>query len=41
MELPFELADLELHLYWHKSRSEDQANRWMRDRIMDVTAEYL
>ncbi len=41
MELPFNLADLELHLYWHKSRDEDQANRWMREKIIEISPSYL
>lgn len=41
LELPFELAELEMHLYWHKSRDADQANRWMRERIMENSAGYL
>ncbi len=40
LELPFELPEMELHLYWHKSRDADQANQWMRDRIIEVTADY-
>lgn len=34
-ELPFALTELELHLYWHKSRDADQANRWLRERIVE------
>tara|TARA_R110002073_G_scaffold306866_4_gene476274 strand:- start:979 stop:1875 length:897 start_codon:yes stop_codon:yes gene_type:complete len=34
-ELPFALPELELHLYWHKSRDKDPANRWMRQLITD------
>jgi len=35
LELPFDLPDLDLHLYWHKSRDTDPANRWMRHKIME------
>ncbi len=35
LELPFDLPDLDLHLYWHKSRDTDPANRWLRDKIME------
>ncbi|MCF8474353.1 MAG: LysR family transcriptional regulator [Emcibacter sp.] len=38
MTLPFTLPDLELHLYWHKSRDMDPSNRWMRQKIMDISA---
>lgn len=41
MELPFELPEMELHLYWHKSRDADQANRWMREKIMEISLGYL
>ena len=37
MELPFELPELELHLYWHKSRHTDPASIWMRERIIEIT----
>ncbi|MBL4803107.1 MAG: LysR family transcriptional regulator [Emcibacter sp.] len=40
MALPFELTDLDLHLYWHKSREGDQANRWMREKIMEISLSY-
>lgn len=33
-ELPFAVAPLELHLYWHKSADRDQANQWMRGLIL-------
>ncbi len=36
VELPFDLPDLELHLYWHKSRDADPANLWMRRKIMEA-----
>jgi len=41
MELPFALPDLELHLYWHKSRDQDQANRWLREKIIEISAGYI
>lgn len=31
--LPFEMAQLEWHLYWHKSADGDQANKWLRDML--------
>lgn len=40
-ELPFELPEMELHLYWHKSRDGDPANRWMRERIIENAAGHL
>ncbi len=40
MELPFALPDLELHLYWHKSRGQDQANQWLREKIIEISAGY-
>lgn len=35
-ELPFAVAPLELHLYWHKSADHDQANQWMRNLILQT-----
>ena len=34
-ELPFDMAAVDWHLYWHKSADKDQANRWMRQAIKD------
>ncbi|MBZ0309406.1 MAG: LysR family transcriptional regulator, partial [Anaerolineae bacterium] len=41
LELPFDLSELELHLYWHKSRDKDQANRWIWEKIIDISSTYL
>ncbi len=38
-ELPLALPDLEVHLYWHKSRDSDPANRWLRDKIMKISGQ--
>lgn len=40
LELPFDLPILKFHLYWHKSRDADQANRWMREKIVEVSTRY-
>ena len=37
-ELPFSVPDLETHLYWHESTDQDQANRWMRELILELPA---
>lgn len=34
LELPVPLAGIELHLYWHRQREADPANRWLRERVM-------
>lgn len=34
--LPFEVPPLETHLYWHESTDRDQANKWMRDMLLDM-----
>jgi DNA-binding transcriptional LysR family regulator len=34
LELPFILPALESQLLWHKSADGDQANRWLRDRVI-------
>jgi DNA-binding transcriptional LysR family regulator len=36
LELPFELEQLELHLYWHKSADQDQANQWLRENLSRI-----
>lgn len=33
MDLPFEVPPLEWHCYWHRSRDQDQANRWLREKL--------
>jgi DNA-binding transcriptional LysR family regulator len=38
MELPFELAPLEWHLYWHRSAERDQANAWLRRQLQQLCA---
>lgn len=37
--LPFEVPTLEWHLYWHKSADRDQANRWMRQFVLDMVGQ--
>ena len=39
LELPFPLARLEWHLYWHRSGEQDQANRWVRGEVIRLMAE--
>ena len=34
VELPFELASLDWHMYWHKSADNDRANRWLREQLV-------
>ena len=34
LELPFALPAMEWHLYWHRSADRDQANRWLRDKLL-------
>ncbi|MBV1879195.1 MAG: LysR family transcriptional regulator [Pseudomonadales bacterium] len=36
MALPFEVPNLESYLYWHESTDQDQANKWMRDLVLDL-----
>lgn len=38
IELPFAMPEMELHLYWHKSRNDDQSSRWLRDKIIDISS---
>ena len=34
--LPFDVAPLELRLFWHKSASADPANRWLRNVLIKI-----
>ncbi|MQQ99230.1 LysR family transcriptional regulator [Glaciimonas soli] len=34
LELPFELSTMESHLYWHRSADRDQANVWLRNKLL-------
>lgn len=38
LELPFNVPNLETHLYWHESTEQDQANRWLREIILALPA---
>lgn len=38
IELPFAVPNLETHLYWHESTDRDQANRWLREIILELPA---
>ncbi len=35
-DLPFELPDVDWHLYWHSHYSQDKAHQWMRSVIIDI-----
>lgn len=35
-DLPFELPNIDWHLYWPASRSSDKAHTWMRERILSL-----
>ena len=35
-DLPFDVPNLETHLFWHESTDKDQANTWMRNLILMV-----
>ncbi|GJH04788.1 LysR family transcriptional regulator [Paraburkholderia terrae] len=39
LTLPFPLAKLEWHLYWHRSGEQDQANRWVRGEVIRLMKE--
>ncbi|QRX84285.1 LysR family transcriptional regulator [Glaciimonas sp. PAMC28666] len=36
LELPFTLPALESHLYWHRSADQDQANAWLRSKLLQM-----
>lgn len=35
-EMPIEITELELHLYWHQERDKDVLNEWVRDRVVQA-----
>lgn len=37
LQLPYEVPQLELHLYWHESMDQDPAHIWLRNLIADQT----
>ncbi|MCZ6502653.1 MAG: LysR family transcriptional regulator [Gammaproteobacteria bacterium] len=36
LDIPFEVPNLETHLYWHETTDEDQANQWMRRLLLTL-----
>ena len=38
LELPFTLPSMALHLYWHRSADLDQANQWLRKKLLAVVS---
>jgi len=32
---------MELHMYWHRSSDQDQANRWLREIIVGLIIKKL
>ena len=36
--LPFKMAKLGWHLYWHKNADNDPANQWLRETLLDITS---
>ncbi len=39
LELPFEVAYLETHCYWHRSVERDLGNQWLREQFIRVMGE--
>lgn len=39
LELPFDMPSHDVHILWHKSADGDQANRWLRERIIALLGE--
>ncbi|WP_428775153.1 LysR family transcriptional regulator [Vibrio sp.] len=35
-DLPFEVAPVAWHLYWHRSAEQDKANLWLRETILSL-----
>lgn len=36
--LPFDVPDMDLHLYWHKQSDSDQSHRWLRESLTSLFA---
>ena len=36
VELPFAVPKIETYLYWHESTNRDQANKWMRELVLEL-----
>ena len=34
-ELPLSLAPVELHMFWHRTADQDQANQWLRNKLFE------
>ncbi len=40
-ELPFEVPELPVHMYWHKQAEHDPVNGWMRQKLLKIAKEQL
>lgn len=40
-ELPFDVQDLELQLYWHASSEQSAVNNWIREKIVALLADRI
>ncbi len=40
-ELPFEAPTVSSQLFWHRNAESDPGNRWLRQELLAVSAEYL
>ncbi|MCD6060330.1 MAG: Transcriptional regulator, partial [Moraxellaceae bacterium] len=36
VEMPVELPPMDVYLYWHESRENDPANRWLRGKLEEL-----
>ena len=41
LRLPFEMPDVQMNLFWHKSADMDPANQWMREVIFSAIKPHL
>ncbi|GGQ27093.1 LysR family transcriptional regulator [Shewanella litoralis] len=37
--LPFEVPNLAVHMYWHKQADDDPVNQWIRQKLLDISAQ--
>ena len=36
LPLPFNVAQLDFHLYWHRQSDSDSSHRWLREAMLEL-----
>jgi DNA-binding transcriptional LysR family regulator len=37
--LPFEVPELAVHMYWHQQAQDDPVNQWIRNKLLNISAQ--